>query len=139
MYSGEAPGNLFPPLEMELGCGTRACFSFGPMVSAVYPEYLTDAGIVFCPSDAVNKLSQHMSNGKLTLVNKVKSSTRLEGVEGSDASYTYVPWMLDRCSDSDPADFSMRLLRNAASAPKLTIDESTNCVTFAFDRNIEVA
>ena len=59
MYSGEAKGGLFPPVEMELGCGTRACFAFGPLIGAVYPEYLTDPAILFCPSDALDRLSNH--------------------------------------------------------------------------------
>jgi prepilin-type N-terminal cleavage/methylation domain-containing protein/prepilin-type processing-associated H-X9-DG protein len=110
MYAGEAKGGLFPPLELELGCGSRACFAFGPLVSAVYPEYLTDAAIVFCPSDARDRLENHMTpDGRLTLVNKVHGN-RQEGVEAIDASYTYTPWVLDRVSDTDPLDFSMRLL-----------------------------
>jgi len=111
MYSGEAPGGLFPPVEMELGCGTRACFAYGPMVNAVYPEYLTDPAIVFCPSDALDRLSNHqLPDGTLTLTRKLDGN-RQEGVEAVDASYTYMPWMLDRCSDTDPLDFSMRIMR----------------------------
>jgi prepilin-type N-terminal cleavage/methylation domain-containing protein/prepilin-type processing-associated H-X9-DG protein len=110
MYSGEAPSGLFPPVEMELGCGSRACFAYGPMINAVYPEYLTDPAIVFCPSDALDRLSNHQTpDGKLTLLNKVQGN-RQEGVEAIDASYTYMPWMLDRCSDTDPIDFSMRIM-----------------------------
>jgi len=109
MYSDEARSGLFPPLEMELGCGHRACFAWGPMVSAVYPEYLTDPAIIFCPSDARDRLENHVtSDGQLTLVNKV-AGNRQEGVEAIDASYTYVPWVLDRVADGFPMDFSLRL------------------------------
>jgi prepilin-type N-terminal cleavage/methylation domain-containing protein/prepilin-type processing-associated H-X9-DG protein len=109
MYSGESRGGKFPPLEMELGCGSRACFAWGPLVSAVYPEYLTDPAIIFCPSDARDRLENHVTpDGQLTLVNKVRGN-RQEGVEAIDASYTYVPWVLDRVSDRDPQAFSMRL------------------------------
>ena len=110
MYSDESRGGKFPPLEMELGCGSRACFAWGPLVSAVYPEYLTDPAIIFCPSDATDRLENHVtSDGRLTLVNKVRGN-RQEGVEAIDASYTYLPWVLDRVSDTDPSDFSMHLL-----------------------------
>ncbi len=110
MYSGEAKGGLFPPVEMELGCGTRACFAFGPLIGAVYPEYLTDPAILFCPSDALDRLSNHqLPDGTLTLLNRVPGN-RQEGVEAVDASYTYMPWALDRVSDTDPLDFSLRLL-----------------------------
>jgi len=81
------------------------------MVNAVYPEYLTDPAIVFCPSDALDRLSNHqLPDGTLTLTRKLDGN-RQEGVEAVDASYTYMPWMLDRCSDTDPLDFSMRIMR----------------------------
>ena len=109
MYAGEATNGLFPPIEMEFGCGRRTCFAWGPRVEAVYPEYLTDPAIIFCPSDAHDSLDNHMtSDGRLTLVNKVDGN-RQEGVEAIDASYSYVPWVLDRVSDTDPLDFSLRL------------------------------
>lgn len=113
MYSGEAKGNLYPPLELEMGCGHRACFAWGPMVSAVYPEYLADPGIVFCPSDATDRLENHKtSDGELTLLNKVEGNHQ-EGVEAIDASYTYVAWALDRVSDADPLDFALPLFHIA--------------------------
>lgn len=109
MYTQESKGALFPPLQLEPGCGFRACFAWGPRFSAVYPEYLTDAAIVFCPSDATDRLEDHIAaDGSLTLLNKVPGN-RKEGVEAIDASYTYVPWVLDRVSDNDPMDFSLRL------------------------------
>ncbi len=109
MYSGEAGNNFYPPLEVEPGCGHRACFAWGPLFSAVYPEYLADPAILFCPSDATDSLANHTTaDGKLTLLNKVDGN-RQEGVEAIDASYTYIPYVLDRVSDTDPWDFSMRL------------------------------
>jgi len=109
MYTGESKGNLYPPLEAEEGCGHRMCFAYGPLVSSIFPEYLTDPGIVFCPSDATDNLDNHRTaDGQLTLINKVDGN-RQEGVEAIDASYTYVPWVLDRVSDDDPLDFSLRL------------------------------
>ena len=110
MYSGEARDSVYPPLEMETGCGMRSCFAWGPMVSSVYPEYLTDAAIVFCPSDPLDRLENHIGDqGQLTLVNKVGGDHQM-GVEAIDASYTYVPWVLDRVADDSPLDISMRLL-----------------------------
>ncbi len=109
MYSGESKDGSYPPLEMEMGCGFRACFAWGPMVSSVYPEYLTDPAIVFCPSDASDSLDNHRTaDGTVTLVNKVEGN-RQEGVEAIDASYTYVPWVLDRVSDDSPMDFALPL------------------------------
>lgn len=112
MYSGEAGGGKFPPLELELGCGMRPCFSWGPRVGAVYPEYLTDAAIVFCPSNPTDRLENHMSDGKLTLINKVDGNHR-EGVEAIGSCYTYVAWVLDRVSDTDQMDIALPLLGKA--------------------------
>jgi prepilin-type N-terminal cleavage/methylation domain-containing protein/prepilin-type processing-associated H-X9-DG protein len=104
MYSNESPGAKYPPIEIELGCGTpgslfgRPCIAFGPRVSSVYPEYLTDAAIVFCPSDAQDKLQDFQdknNNKRLTLVDKFNGNGQ-QGVEGIDASYTYADVVLDR-------------------------------------------
>jgi len=124
MYSGESAKGLFPPLEIESGCGSRTCFSWGPLVSAVYPEYLTDPAIIFCPSDLSDNLQNHVaSDGKLTLINKVDGNNHQDGVEAIDASYTYVPWVLDRISDDSPKDFSIRLL-GVADAIGLPVEDS---------------
>jgi len=125
MYSGEAPESKYPPLELELGCGHRPCFSWGPLVHAVYPEYLTDAAIIFCPSNPVDRLENHVADdGTLTLINKVDGNHR-EGVEAIGNSYTYVPWVLDRVSDTDQLDIAMPLLHRAEElglTPTETVD-----------------
>lgn len=125
MYSGEAPGEKFPPLELELGCGPRPCFSWGPLVSAVYPEYLTDPAIIFCPSNASDRLENHVApDGTFTLINKVDGNRR-EGVEAVGCSYTYVPWVLDQVSDNHSLDIALPLLHEAEElglSPLETID-----------------
>lgn len=109
MYSGESQGEKFPPMELEVGCGMRACFAWGPRVSAVYPDYATDLAIAFCPSDASDTLEDHVAlDGQVTLLNKVDGN-RQEGVEAIDASYTYVPWVLDRVGEEYPTRLSLPL------------------------------
>ena len=98
MYAGESPGEKYPSIEIELGCGSRPCIAFGPRVSAVYPEYLTDPAIVFCPSDAQDKLADFKdknNNNRLTLTDKLNGNGN-QGVEGIDASYTFADLVLDR-------------------------------------------
>ncbi len=125
MYSGESGGHKFPPLELELGCGMRPCMAWGPRVAAIYPEYLTDPAIIFCPSNPTDSLKNHVSSdGTLTLVNKVDGNHR-QGVEAVACSYTYMAWLLDRVSDSDPMDIAMPLLGKAEELgldPLQTID-----------------
>lgn len=109
MYAGENSGQKFPPVEFEMECKSytdaednHTCIAFGPLVDSVYPEYLTDPGIVFCPSDAKDRLDQHKdANGNLTLIRKV-AGNRNEGVEAIDASYTYFSFVFDKLGDSDP-------------------------------------
>lgn len=102
MYANEAPENRFPPMELEWACNGRGCIAFGPLVDAVYPEYLTDAKIVFCPSDPEDAIEDHLDDqGNLTLTLKLEGN-RQEGVEAIDASYTYSAWVFDQCGEDDP-------------------------------------
>jgi prepilin-type N-terminal cleavage/methylation domain-containing protein len=102
MYANEAPGEKFPPVQVEMMAGRRILIAFGPKVSSVYPEYLTDPAIVFCPSDPVDSLEDHVDeNGNLTLVERIVGNGQ-EGVEAIDASYTYAVWLLDRVGPRYP-------------------------------------
>ena len=102
MYASESRGERFPPLQLELGCGLYACIAFGPLVDSIYPEYLTDPGIIFCPSDPEDRLEDHYdAHGNLTLHLKLEGN-RKEGVEAINVSYSYLGYVLDRLGDDDP-------------------------------------
>jgi len=102
MYSSEDRGNQFPPMELELACNGRPCVAFGPMVDTLYPEYLTDFGLVFCPSDAIDRIDNYYdAQGRATLHLKLEGN-RQEGVEAIDASYSYISWVLDQVDDTAP-------------------------------------
>ncbi|HPO17021.1 MAG TPA: DUF1559 domain-containing protein [Candidatus Hydrogenedentes bacterium] len=106
MYANESKGEKWPPSEVEMGCGVLPCIAFGPLVKAVYPEYVADLAIAFCPSDPIDRLENFISysgakdakvnNGELTLTQKIAGNHQ-EGVEGIDASYTYAAHVYDRC------------------------------------------
>jgi prepilin-type N-terminal cleavage/methylation domain-containing protein/prepilin-type processing-associated H-X9-DG protein len=101
MYADESPANKFPPMEFEWECNERLCAAFGPRVDSIYPEYLTDFNLVFCPSDSTDRPEQHKGDqGEWTLMVKV-AGNRQEGVEAIDASYTYFSYLYDRCRDED--------------------------------------
>src|SRR5512145_2324370 len=59
MYSNEANGS-FPPLQVGVYAkgpwdnngALRFCIDAGPNAFVIYPEYLTDPMITFCPSKA---------------------------------------------------------------------------------------
>jgi prepilin-type N-terminal cleavage/methylation domain-containing protein/prepilin-type processing-associated H-X9-DG protein len=96
MYANESPGQKYPPIEIELGCDVRPCIAIGPLVSSIYPEYLTDPAIVFCPSDSSDKLQDfYDAKGRLTLLTKMDGNGK-QGVEGINASYTYSDMVYDR-------------------------------------------
>lgn len=102
MYANESPGGKFPPIEVEMVGGRRILIAFGPKVSSVYPEYLTDPAIIFCPSDSQDHLEDHRdANGNLTLTEKIIGNGQ-EGVEAIDASYTYATWVFDRLGANFP-------------------------------------
>ena len=60
MYANEAPGEKFPPMQVSTikdGTGVinpawNPDLSLGPNMGSIYPEYLTDSTLIFCPSDA---------------------------------------------------------------------------------------
>ncbi len=58
MYANESPGEKWPPLQAyrdrrPFGVDeVREDMAFGPSVYAIYPEYLTDVNITWCPSDS---------------------------------------------------------------------------------------
>ena len=102
MYSSEARGGSYPPLELEMECNNRGCIAFGPLVESIFPEYLTDPAIVFCPSDAQDRIEDlYDANGNLTLPLKLEGN-RQEGVEAIDASYQYMSFMLDQLGSNAP-------------------------------------
>lgn len=56
MYSNESKGERFPPLQAggypDVNNQLRGVLDAGPNLFVLYPEYLTDPMIIFCPSDA---------------------------------------------------------------------------------------
>lgn len=110
MYSNESKGERFPPLQAG-GYPTaegviRGVLDAGPNVFCLYPEYLTDPMIVFCPSDA--ELGDAIAKAHFDDdVNKDwcfgyahKHGGRC--ARAIDASYGYLGWVFDLCECEDP-------------------------------------
>jgi len=122
MYAGEAPGEKFPPIQIEMrqDTGGDVFIAAGPLVRGVYPEYLTAPGIVLCPSDARhdrNALRDADGNENLHAYYVDSRDTgrpvqapgangvrvgRDQGVLAIDLSYSYTGWVLDKLGDFDP-------------------------------------
>lgn len=122
MYANESPGMLFPPIQVDLDpdSGDITQLASGPHVPAVYPEYLTDAAICVCPSDAEDDPEDmYEDDGTCVLAEFDKRSE-------IDASYAYLGWVFDLCSDTDartPASLVIAILDQMGEAPSGIVTE----------------
>jgi prepilin-type N-terminal cleavage/methylation domain-containing protein/prepilin-type processing-associated H-X9-DG protein len=104
MYGNESPGGKFPPIHLGSfrasgGGSSYVCLAMGPRVPSIYPEYLTDPMIAFCPSDAeLGDIIKRAHNDD--------GSWCFDVVRGGDecmqtigASYAYLGWLFDRTDE----------------------------------------
>lgn len=120
MYANEAPGMLFPPIQVGVYPNNYvsppenvAVADAGPNLFTLYPEYLTDPMIMFCPSDA--ELDTSVKNAHFD-PNEYPGHTADEWcvnvparnggkcARTVDMSYVYLGWTFDRVDSlaSDP-------------------------------------
>lgn len=124
MYANESPGEKLPRLHVYAGprhnCDqpgfpesgdfysvTDPDLNAGPYVPSIYPEYLTDPAIIYCPSDPQNS-SENLYNaaGEMEFGYVCREGSQ-RGMSQIDQSYAYLGWVLDRCDDGiDPQDLS---------------------------------
>jgi prepilin-type N-terminal cleavage/methylation domain-containing protein/prepilin-type processing-associated H-X9-DG protein len=106
MYANESKGMLFPPMQLEnYPFPTGSMYiAVGPLVSSIYPEYLTDPSILICPSDPTNTVDTLKDPVTHEWNIQVRLSGGQEGVKAVDASYGYFGWVFDKCGDGDPIE-----------------------------------
>ena len=114
MYSGESTGAKLPPVTMSsvntVDCtvagfpatGKRGVLAAGPLISALYPEYLTDPKILICPSDAGTKVDDVLNPVTKHVDIAVPCQQPTRGMQLADASYLYLGWLFDKAGSSDP-------------------------------------
>ena len=107
MYANEDPGERLPPLQLggfpDQQGNLEGCMDIGPLVFALYPEYLNDPMIVFCPSDAELRTAIERAkddNGDWCFGYAHTSGSRC--ARAVDASYGYLGWVIDRADNSNP-------------------------------------
>jgi prepilin-type processing-associated H-X9-DG protein len=71
----------------------------GPFVPSVYPEYLTDPTIIYCPSDAEDDPSQLYSPATGLMEFGYHCQGGQRGHSQIDQSYAYLGWVMDRMDD----------------------------------------
>jgi len=113
MYANESPGGKYPFIAQWTNPNGVDCEVVGPnanfpadgdaatafcaTVSCVYPEYLTDAKIYVCPSDADPPPLTNPTTGENMI--QVPCSQYGLGNAAADESYFYLGWVLDRLDD----------------------------------------
>ncbi len=99
MYANEARGS-FPPMQIgtypDQLAKLQFCIDSGPNAFTVYPEYLTDPAIAFCPSKAglaETIANAHGTNGQWCLGYSASNGGKCE--RAIDEIYAYFGWMID--------------------------------------------
>ncbi len=116
MFANESKGEIYPPLcvnEIErfdcdvtppTSTGIDGHIAIGPWLPAIYPEYLTDPAIIFCPSDS-NESVEDLIN-PITGVTDIQYSCANEnssrGIGLIDSSYLYLGVVHDQDGPNDP-------------------------------------
>lgn len=114
MYSNESKGERFPPLmatavdlvDCDAGYREVAKGGFiapGPAVTVFYPEYMSDSGILSCPSDAGEHrdLVNNPKTGENEILRPCDKTGR--GMQLVDMSYQYLGWVFDKAACEDGA------------------------------------
>ena len=119
MYGSESAGGRYPPILARNGtkaqfidCGSadhhvttyedELYIAAGPDPTKVYPEYLTDPNIIFCPSDAESGPSDIEMAGSGQNSFGVLCNDLNRGAGAVDDSYAYLGWVIDKAETTDP-------------------------------------
>ena len=138
MYSSESPGNKYPKVCLATVqtrfceqpgmpfSGANSVVAAGMYLPSLYPEYLTDAKILVCPSDAVETADSVINPVTGTTDIGVACQEKKRGVHLADASYLYLGWVLDKAGSTDPsvdlASVPIPGLNVSGPAPKQVVD-----------------
>ncbi|HEO72420.1 MAG TPA: DUF1559 domain-containing protein [Candidatus Hydrogenedentes bacterium] len=115
MYSGEAEGNKFPRMQIRPDLSLeafvadkdhysdKAAMALAPNLADVYPEYITDLHIFYCPSDPTPPRLWDPEDPTVLWIAHEEFNYR-ECLETADKSYVYPAWVYDRVDSDDPTD-----------------------------------
>ncbi|HDP34076.1 MAG TPA: DUF1559 domain-containing protein [Candidatus Hydrogenedentes bacterium] len=107
MYANESPGEKFPPLQVYRKRFETYDFDLagGPAVYSIYPEYLTDMEIMWCPSDpelGTHKQEAYVQDAAQAAETGLPIGSPLLTWEPSiiDDSYIYLGWAFDKMKET---------------------------------------
>lgn len=111
MYANESPGQLFPRVHGDEAWGDSGSAAFSdncengtddpdyiPDLRALYPEYMTDANILYCPSDPEEPDAFSVVRSK-----PGQHCPWAGHISNGDVSYVYLGFALDKVEEDDPA------------------------------------
>lgn len=119
MYAGEAKGGVYPGAAMNqtpaYDCETRQptggtsdrLYLWIPRMDLMYPEYITDQGVMICPSNATITVKdiQHPVTGDWEGHMACATGASVDqrrGIAMLDHNYWYIGYVLDRTNETDP-------------------------------------
>jgi len=122
MFANESKGEQWPPMQLQyfhplftpnvVRVNDTFALDFGPLVTDIYPEYLTDPAIFFCPSDADDGPQNYTgANGENFFGSGEKLDVTEDGhgcnyggacIKSVDMSYRYNGFVYDRAGDDYP-------------------------------------
>jgi prepilin-type N-terminal cleavage/methylation domain-containing protein/prepilin-type processing-associated H-X9-DG protein len=119
MYANESKGERLPPMTVTsdpvVDCdggytpsGGNGAVAGGPNLRSIYPEYLTDGNVIYCPSDASEKPGTQ--NNPITGESEmaIACDDAVRGLQTIDSSYIYFGLLFDQAnSDDDVTAFTL--------------------------------
>ncbi len=107
MYSGESKGERYPAIQvggyLDRDGNIEGVLDAGPNLFTLYPEYLTDPAIMFCPSDGeLGESIEKAKNEDGSWCVGYADGGGGECARAVDASYGYMGWVIDRADGDDP-------------------------------------
>lgn len=131
MFGNESRGAMFPPLHGDERWGDASDLpdckealddaDFFANTYDIYPEYLTDPGVLVCPSDPGNLPEDEVSVQVLVPITPGGCVSAFDGedyagtISNGDQSYQYLGYAIDRADD----DFLTVTIPNATPPPAL--------------------
>ena len=127
MYSNEWNGR-YPRLQVDEGLDN---FAAAPHLRSIYPEYLTDPSILWCPSDPdPDPTNMQDADGNWIL---------FQEADNADDSYGYLGWVFDRCEDTDDLEPDGQPTQMVEHSNALTMAYITSGLSLTvFDQDVTV-
>ena len=146
MYANEAKGERFPPMQIgvwfdatgDYNWGGAGDLSLGPCVRTIFPEYLTDSAIMFCPSDSGGAREKQsdptgdLAGAPADPCTGYMSHDGFACMRGVDASYGYTGWVFDRTTSDDPMTTSDMSLGPGITIPAGSSQQMVNWLLYLY-------